>query len=51
MYIKAHFGIQDTALAWFKSYLEGRQQSVSINGTMSETKILNTHQFWARYCL
>ena len=38
--LKAYFGIQDTALAWFKSYLEGRQQSVSINGTMSETKIL-----------
>ena len=30
------FGIADTALQWFRSYLAGRSQSVLLNGSFSE---------------
>ena len=30
------FGIKDTALAWFASYLSGRSQCVSVNGERSD---------------
>ena len=30
--LKRFFGIQSTALSWFKSYLTDRQQIVSVNG-------------------
>ena len=33
-------GLKDTALAWMKSYLSDRQQSVVINGTISAPKAL-----------
>merc|ERR1712074_407501 len=31
-----HYGIRDNALSWFKSYLEDRQQFVSVNSVDSE---------------
>jgi hypothetical protein len=34
-------GIKDTALSWFKSYLQGRQQRVDINGSLSSSKALD----------
>ena len=33
-----HYGIRESALSWFKSYLSDRKQYVNINGTNSETK-------------
>ena len=30
--VKTSFGITDTALAWFSSYLSGRSQCMSVNG-------------------
>ena len=35
------FGIHDTVLAWLKSYLSGRSQSVLINNSVSEKHMLN----------
>jgi hypothetical protein len=35
------FGIEGTALQWFKSYLSDRKQSVVIRGVKSESKILD----------
>ena len=34
-------GIRDTALSWFKSYLQGRQQKVDINNNLSSSKALD----------
>ena len=34
------YGIQDTALKWFKSYISDRTQSVAINNTISDTTTL-----------
>jgi hypothetical protein len=34
-------GIKNTALSWFKSYLEGRQQRVDINGNLSSSRALD----------
>jgi hypothetical protein len=34
-------GIKDSALSWFKSYLQGRQQRVDINGNLSSSKALD----------
>ena len=33
-----HYGIRESALAWFKSYLSDRKQYVHLNGTDSEMK-------------
>lgn len=33
--LKSRFGIDGTALNWFRSYLDGRSQRVSINGKLS----------------
>ena len=35
------YGIKDTALNWFRSYMSDRTQSVIINNTESERKLLN----------
>jgi len=35
------YGIKDTALNWFRSYMSNRTQSVIINNTESERKLLN----------
>ena len=32
------FGLDQSAIAWFKSYLSGRMQMCSVNGTLSETR-------------
>jgi hypothetical protein len=34
-------GIRDTALLWFTSYLQGRQQKVDINGSLSSSRPLD----------
>ena len=34
--LETTFGIRDTALQWFRSYLTDKSQSVSINGSLSE---------------
>jgi hypothetical protein len=34
-------GIRDTALQWFTSYLQGRQQKVDINGSLSSSRSLD----------
>jgi hypothetical protein len=34
-------GIRDTALKWFTSYLQGRQQKVDINGSISSSRALD----------
>ena len=36
-----HYGIRGKANEWFKSYLTDRRQHVSINGFVSENKIMN----------
>ena len=36
-----NFGVEGTVLKWFSSYLKGRSQGVSVNGTVSETFDLN----------
>ena len=33
--LRSAFGVRDTALSWFASYLSGRTQQVSIDGTLS----------------
>ena len=38
--LELRFGVTGIALEWFKSYLKGRTQSVSINGTSSEPREL-----------
>ena len=37
----SHYGIRGTMNEWFKSYLQGRKQIVSINGVESELRELN----------
>ena len=37
-----HYGIRDTELSWFKSYLSNRKQFVEIDGTESDTKIIKS---------
>ena len=52
-------GITGTALAWFKSYLTSRKQSVLIQGTSSRSHDLNTGEahgsvywgHWGHYCI
>jgi len=39
--LEKRYGIQGTALNWFKSYMSGRTQSVLINETTSKTKSIN----------
>ena len=38
--LENRFGITGTALAWYKSYLSGRSQQVSVNGVLSEPQTL-----------
>ena len=38
--LEDRFGITGTALAWYKSYLSGRSQQVSVNGVLSEPQTL-----------
>ena len=38
--LQTMFGIEGTALQWFKTYLQGRSQSVIINNVTSEKKYL-----------
>ena len=33
--IRSSFGVRDTALSWFASYLYGRTQQVSVDDTLS----------------
>ena len=33
--LRSAFGVWDTALSWFVSYLSGRTQHVSVDGTLS----------------
>ena len=33
--LRSAFGVRDTALSWFASYLSGRTQQVSVDGTLS----------------
>jgi len=35
-----HYGVRGVAKKWFHSYLENRQQSVSINGSISDTEYI-----------
>ena len=37
-----HYGIRDTALSWFRSYLENRRQFVDWNGFKSNSLPLET---------
>ena len=39
--IKLALGVRGRALAWFDNYLSGRTQSVSVNGTYSDTADLS----------
>lgn len=39
--LETMFGINGNALQWFSSYLSGRNQSVSINGDLSEPRLLD----------
>ncbi len=38
--LQARYGIQDTALKWFESYLRGRVQTVEIGGVLSDSCVL-----------
>ena len=40
--LKVSYGITGSALAWLKSYFEGRTQAVSISGMLSKPKELDT---------
>ena len=33
--LRSAFGVRDMALSWFASYLSGRTQHVSVDGTLS----------------
>lgn len=37
----SHYGIQGNAYRWFKSYLEHRTQRCSVNGALSNTRVLS----------
>jgi uncharacterized FAD-dependent dehydrogenase len=39
--LKYNFGINNTALKWFKTYLQGRTQSVSIDSSQSSPSFLH----------
>jgi hypothetical protein len=39
--LSSHYGVEGTALQWFRSYLTGRDQSVIINGVKSQPLLLN----------
>ena len=39
--LRSAFGVRDTALSWFASYLSGRTQQVSIDGTLSRKFVWN----------
>ena len=47
-----HYGIRESALLWFATYLNKRKQFVSINGENSELRELScsVDPFWGRYC-
>ena len=36
-----HYGVNNVALQWFRSYLSARKQRVKFQGTLSEEKIIN----------
>ena len=40
--LESDYGITDTALQWFASYFEDRQQTVIVNGEASTPKALDT---------
>ena len=37
----ASYGVNDSTLSWFSSYLSGRSQTVSVNSTLSDSKDIN----------
>ena len=41
--LQSRLGLRDIALLWLKSYLAGRTQQVSINGTLSDKFNLTYH--------
>ena len=47
------FGVRDTALRWFSSYLSGRSQSVKINKSLSKSTKLECGvpvRCWVPFC-
>ena len=46
--LKSTFGVQDTALSWFDSYLTSRTQQVSIDGILSKKFMLEFEYFRVR---